>query len=88
MKTVKKAAKKSNISIQANTVNVKGSYPSDKPYVPSEERKSGWDDWQIRDALDTLAKAIKIRKNAAFMKVIRQKALEMQKIATETTKAL
>lgn len=87
MKAVKKA-KKTNVSIKADTVNVTGSYGKEKAYVPTEERKSGWDDWQIRDALDTLAKAIKIRKNAAFMKVIKAKALEMQKIATETTKAL
>lgn len=57
-------------------------------YVPPEERKSGWDDYQIKDALRTLSQADKIVKNKAFMAAIRAEAVRQLKVAQATATKL
>jgi len=61
----------------------------DSPYKPIEERKNGpFDGYELREALNTLAKAIKIRKNPALMRAIKAEANRQLAAAQSTTKAL
>ena len=58
-------------------------------YRPPEERRNGpFDDYEVREALSTLGKAIKIRKNPALMRAVRAEAKAQLKAAQSTTKAL
>jgi hypothetical protein len=62
---------------------------SDSPYKPPEERKSGpFDDYEVRGALETLSKAIKIRKNPTLMRAVRTEARKQLAAAESTKKAL
>lgn len=71
---------------KAAAANVAVAEPS--RYVPPEERKSGWDDYQIKDALRTLSQADKIVKNKAFMAAIRAEAVRQLKVAQATANKL
>lgn len=63
--------------------------PSPDRWKPIEERKSGpFDGYELREALQTLAKAIKIRKNPALMRAIKAEANRQLAAAQSTTKAL
>ncbi len=53
-------------------------------HKPSAERKSGWDDWEIRDALSTLSQADKIRKNKPLMAKVRAEAKRQLQAAKAT----
>ena len=69
--------------------NSVAAYDSHGSYKPIEERRNGpFDDWELRDALQTLAKAIKIRKNPALMRAIKAEARRQLAAAQSTTKAL
>lgn len=61
---------------------------SDKPYVRAIERSSGWDDYDIKNALTTLADADKIRKNKPLMAAIRKEAAAQLKTAQATASQL
>lgn len=74
-------------SKKAAAVNMVADAPTTK-YVPPEERKSGWDDYQIKDALRTLSQADKIVKNKAFMAAIRAEAVRQLKVAQATATKL
>ena len=55
-------------------------------YRPTEERTGGpFDDYEVRDALSTLTRAIKIRKNSALMRAVKKEARK-QLLAAESTK--
>lgn len=47
---------------------------SPQKFVPAEKRKSGWDDYEIRGALETLSKAIDVRKNKPLMAACQKEA--------------
>lgn len=64
----------------------KAAVMADSPYKPPEERSSGWSDYDIRDALRTLAQADKIRKNKALMTAIKAEA-KRQLTAAQATHA-
>lgn len=69
--------------------NSVAAYDSPGSYKPIEERRNGpFDGYELRDALQTLAKAIKIRKNPALMKAIKAEANRQLAAAQSTTKAL
>ncbi|MES2347039.1 MAG: hypothetical protein V4641_05650 [Pseudomonadota bacterium] len=57
-------------------------------YVPTEEKKGGWDDYEIRDALRTLSQADKIRKNKPLMGAIKMEAQKQLKVAAATASTL
>lgn len=57
-------------------------------YIPAIERKSGWDDYQIKDALRTLSDAVKIRKNKPLMAAIKKEAAAQLKAAQATNATL
>lgn len=64
---------------------------SDSPskYVEPEERKSGeFNDYEVRDALRTLASARKIQKNPHLMKAVRKEAQRQLQAAQSTVKTL
>ena len=59
---------------------------SPSPYRPVEERKTGpFDEYEVRSALETITRSIKIRKNSALMRAIRAEA-RRQLAAAESTK--
>ena len=53
-------------------------------YQPAEERKSGWDDYEVRSALETLARADKIRKNKPLMAAVKAEAKRQLQAAQAT----
>lgn len=58
-------------------------------YRSPEERKGGpFDDYEVREALNTLSKSIKIRKNSALMRAVRAEARRQVQAAESTKKAL
>lgn len=57
-------------------------------YVPPFERKSGWDDYEVKDALRTLSQAEKIRRNKPLMAAIRKEAAQQLKVAQATAQQL
>jgi hypothetical protein len=58
-------------------------------YRPSEERMSGpFEDYEVRDALSTLTRAIKIRKNPALMRAVKKEARRQLQAAESTKKAI
>lgn len=58
-------------------------------YRPPEDRKGGpFDDYEVRNALETLSKAIKIKKNSALMRAVRTEARKQLAAAESTKKAL
>ena len=58
-------------------------------YVDPEERRSGeFNDYEVRDALRTLAQARKIQKNPHLMKAVRKEAQRQLKAAQSTVKTL
>ena len=62
---------------------------SPAPYKSAEDRKSGpFDEYEVRSALETVTRAIKIRKNSALMRAVRAEARRQLAAATNTTKAL
>lgn len=55
----------------------------------AEERKGGpFEDYEVRSALETLARAIKIRKNAALMRAVKREARRQLQAAENTKKAI
>lgn len=73
-------AKKQRAAVMADTPN---------RYRAPEERKGGpFDDYEVRDALSTLTKSIKIRKNSALMRAVRAEARRQVQAAESTKKAL
>lgn len=80
----KKATKKvSTVNVEADQVNVKGASP-ERAYIPPIERKSGWDEWQLKDMLRTLSEAAKIRRNKPLMAALKKEARK-QLAALEST---
>lgn len=61
--------------------NMTGSPEMAEPYKNPEDRRSGWSEWEVRDALRTLTTAAKIRKNASLMKAVREEARKQVKAA-------
>jgi hypothetical protein len=63
---------------------------AEKPskYVPPLERKSGWDEYTIRDALKTLTEAEKIRANKPLLQAIKKEARKQLDSASKTHKTL
>lgn len=58
-------------------------------YRLPEDRKGGpFDDYEVRDALSVLTKAIKIQKNSALMRAVRAEAKRQLSAAESTKKAL
>lgn len=57
-------------------------------YVPTEEKKGNFDDYEVRDALRTLSQADKIRKNKPLMGAIRKEAQKQLKVAQATATQL
>lgn len=58
-------------------------------YRSPEERKNGpFEDYEVRSALETLGRAIKIRKNHALMRAVRAEAKAQLKAAQSTNNAL
>lgn len=55
---------------------------------PAEDRKSGWSEWEVRDALRTLTTAMKIRKNPSLMRAVRAEARRQQKAAEAVSKSI
>ena len=66
----------------------KNTSPSVDKYVPPFERKSGWDDYDVKDALRTLSQAEKIRRNKPLMAAIRKEAANQLKVAQATASQL
>lgn len=62
--------------------------PAVDTYVPPEERKAGWSDYDVRDALRTLSQANKIRANKPLMAAVRKEAAKQLKVAQATTQQL
>lgn len=59
------------------------------PYKSAEDRKGGpFEDYEVRSALETLSRAIKIRKNTALMRAVRAEAHRQLNAAESTKKAL
>ena len=80
--------KSSTINVSADTVNVRGGSegPSpSKPYVEPIDRKSGWDQWDLKNFLRTLADAGKIRKNPHLMRALRAEAQKQMDALKATT---
>lgn len=59
-----------------------------EPYVPPADRKSGWKDYEVRDALRTLTDADKIKRNKPLMALIRAEAKKQLAAAAQTVKAV
>lgn len=58
-------------------------------YRSPEDRNGGpFDDYEVREALSTLTKAEKIKRNKALMKAVRAEAAKQLKAAQVTTKQL
>lgn len=58
-------------------------------YVPTEDRRNGpFDDYEVRNALETLARAEKIKRNKKLMRAVRAEAQKQLKAAQTTTKQL
>ena len=58
-------------------------------YKPPEERTNGpFDGYEIREALSTLTKAVKIRKNAKLMRAVRAEANKQLQAAAANSKLL
>ena len=56
---------------------------------PVEDRGSGpFDDYEVRHALETVTRAMKIQKNTALMRAIRAEARRQLQAAESTKKAL
>lgn len=51
-------------------------------HVPMEEKKSGWDDYDLRNALETLTRANKIRRNKPLMAAVKAEAKKQLAAAT------
>jgi hypothetical protein len=70
--------------------NYAGGVDAGKPskYVPPIERKSGWDEYFIRDSLKTLTEAEKIRANKPLLAAIRKEAKKQLDSASKTHKTL
>lgn len=61
----------------------------DRPYRSAEDRTGGpFDDYEVRSALETLTRAIKIKKNSALMRAIRKEARKQLAAAESTKNAL
>lgn len=52
----------------------KGNTVSADSYKPVEDRKQGFDEWEVRDALQVLSKARKIQRNKPLMAAVRKAA--------------
>lgn len=75
MATKKKAGKSvGTVNVRAEKVNVSGDRVSPSKWVPPHERKSGWEEYELREAMRTLSEAKKIRKNPALMRALRKEA--------------
>jgi hypothetical protein len=57
-------------------------------YKNPEDRRSGWSEWEVRDALRTLTTAMKIRKNPSLMRAVRAEARKQQKAAEAVSKSI
>lgn len=57
-------------------------------YKSPEDRRSGWSEWEVRDALRTLTTAMKIRKNPSLMRAVRAEARKQQKAAEAVSKSI
>lgn len=68
--------------------NMTGSPEMVEPYKSPEDRKSGWSEWEVRDALRTLTTAMKIRKNPSLMRAVRAEARKQQKAAEAVSKSI
>jgi hypothetical protein len=69
--------------------NSKAMVESSSRYRSPEERQGGpFDDYEVRSALETLARAIKIRKNAALMRAVKREARRQLQAAENTKKAI
>lgn len=56
----------------------------EKRYVPPAERLKGpFDDYEVREALNTLVNAVKIRKNKTLMRAVRAEARKQQQAAQQ-----
>lgn len=87
MATMKKAKRAGTVNVRADKVNVSGSEVAQTyKHVPMEEKTSGWDEWELRDAMRTLTQAKKIRKNAALMRALQRSAQEQVKSLQSITK--
>lgn len=80
--------KTSTMNVKAGKVNVTSEGASPSKYVEPVLRKSGWDDYDIRDALRTLTQAAKIRKNAPLMRAIKKEARKQMQVAQDTASSL
>lgn len=59
---------------------------SPAPYRSPEDRKKGpFDEYEVRSALETITRAMKIKKNASLMRAVRVEA-RRQLAAAESTK--
>ncbi len=59
------------------------------PWKSAEERKGGpFEDYEVRSALETLTRAIKIKKNPALMRAVKREARRQLDAAVNTKKAL
>ncbi|HZX81033.1 MAG TPA: hypothetical protein VFE72_08800 [Lysobacter sp.] len=63
-------------------------YDSKGNYIESIERKGGWDDYEIREALSTLTRAEKIRKNKPLMAAVKKEARKQLDAAARTANSL
>ena len=58
-------------------------------YKSPEDRKGGhFDEYEVRSALETVTRAIKIKKNSALMRAVRAEARRQLDAAESTKKAL
>lgn len=73
----------------ARTKSYSNKVDSPAPYRSAEERTGGpFDDYEVRSALETLTRAIKIRKNAALMRAVKKEARRQVQAAESTKQAL
>lgn len=63
-------------------------YDSKGNFIQPEDRNGEFDDYEIEEALRTLSKATKIKKNKALMAKVRQKARELAKAAQATAASI
>lgn len=63
-------------------------YDAKGNFIPPEDRSSGWDDYEIRDALRTLTSAAKIRKNPALLRAVQREAKKQVAAAKATAASL